>query len=83
MTETTLIVYATAGCGGCARTRRFLDAHQIEYRWIDIDHDAEAEARVRRLNRGNRSVPIPVFPDGSILVEPGSLQLAQRLGIKA
>jgi mycoredoxin len=82
MTEGELIVYATHWCGDCHRARRFLDEHHVAYRWVDIDQDREAEGLVRKVNRGNRSVPTLVFPDGSLLVEPSTLELAQRLGLE-
>jgi mycoredoxin len=83
MAEAELIVYATNWCGDCARARRLLDEHRVAYRWIDIDRDREADALVRKVNRGNRSVPTLIFPDGSMLVEPSNQQLAQRLGLEA
>jgi glutaredoxin-like protein len=82
MAESELIVYATNWCGDCSRARRFLDEHHVVYRWIDIDRDRDAEALVLKVNRGNRSVPTLIFPDGSVLVEPSTPELAQRLGIK-
>ncbi len=75
-----LVVYGTSWCGDCQRARRFLDRHQVAYRWVDIDQDAGARATVERLNRGQRSVPTIVFPDGSLLVEPSEAELAARLG---
>lgn len=82
MAESELIVYATNWCGDCRRARLFLDEHHIAYRWIDIDRDRDAEALVLRVNRGNRSVPTLIFPGGSMLVEPSTPALAQRLGIE-
>jgi len=82
MPETKIIVYGTTWCGDCRRARRFLQNHQIEYDWINIDQDQEAEAYVREVNHGNRSVPTIVFPDGSALVEPSNLQLAKKLNIE-
>jgi mycoredoxin len=83
MTEAQLVMYGTPWCGDCHHARRFLDEHAIAYSWIDIDQDAEAEALVKQLNRGNRSVPTLVFPDGTILVEPSNRQLASRFGLDA
>jgi glutaredoxin-like protein len=82
MSDTTIIVYGTTWCGDCRRARRFLQNHQIDYEWINIDQDREAEAYVREVNHGNRSVPTILFPDGSILVEPSNLQLAKKLDIE-
>jgi len=83
MPEAELIVYATSWCGDCHRARRFLEEHRVAYRWVDIDQDREAEALVKKVNRGNRSVPTLVFPDGTTLVEPSTLELARRLGLEA
>jgi len=83
MAEEGLIVYGTLWCGDCHRARRFLDQHAVAYRWVDIDQDGEAAALVKQLNHGNRSVPTLVFPDGAILVEPSTLQLARHFGIGA
>jgi mycoredoxin len=83
MPEAELIVYATSWCGDCHRARRFLEEHRVAYRWVDIDQDREAEALVKKVNRGNRSVPTLIFPDGTTLVEPSTLELARRLGLEA
>jgi mycoredoxin len=83
MTEPELVVYATGWCGDCRRARSFLDDHALPYRWVDIDHDPDGEKLVRKLNRGNRSVPTLIFPDGSILVEPSTLQLKRKFGLEA
>ena len=79
--DDSIIVYGTDWCGDCYRTRRFLDRNQISYQWIDADADPRASALVRALNKGRRSVPTLVFPDGSVMVEPSNLELARKLGI--
>src|SRR5437879_4014899 len=76
-----LIVYATTWCGDCFRTRRFLNRHRIPYRWIDVDRDTNAALRVLQINRGQRSVPTLIFPDGSVMTEPSDRTLARKLGI--
>jgi glutaredoxin-like protein len=81
MIEATITIYGTNWCGDCRRTRRFLDYHKIPYEWIDIDQDKEAEQFVLKTNRGMRSVPTILFPDGSVLVEPSNTKVAQKLGI--
>lgn len=74
-----IIMYATTWCGDCRMARRWFDSHQIPYEWINIENDAEAAAYVVKVNRGMRSVPTIVFPDGSILVEPSPRELANKL----
>ncbi len=79
MADDTITVYGTAWCGDCRRARKLLDRHGARYRWIDIDADSDAQAVVLRLNRGQRSVPTILFPDGTLLVEPADRALAAKL----
>src|SRR5579885_2908870 len=76
-------MYSTTWCGDCRRSKRFLQEHQIDFEEIDIEKNPEAAAVVISLNRGMRSVPTIVFPDGSVLVEPSNTTLANKLGIKS
>lgn len=76
-----IIIYSTDWCPDCRRTKRFLDKHGIAYENVDIEQNPEAVDIVERINNGNRSVPTIVFPDGTILVEPRTSQLAEQLGI--
>jgi glutaredoxin-like protein len=80
MTQT-IIIYGTTWCGDCRRTRRFLDYHKVPYEYIDIDQDKDAEQFVMRTNGGMRSVPTIVCPDGSVMVEPSNLRVAEKLGL--
>lgn len=75
-----LIIYGTAWCGDCRRARAVLDRLQVSYRWVDIDRDEEAARLVEKLNRGFRSVPTILWPDGSMLVEPSNDELLKKLG---
>ena len=83
MSETNpIILYGTTWCGGSRRCRLLLDRHNINYLWVDIEQDEEAGKYVENLNRGFRSVPTIVWPDGSKLTEPTEEQLARKLGVK-
>lgn len=81
MNADTLTIYATAWCGDCHRTRAFLDRHGIPYQWVDLDEVAGAETLVLAINRGYRSVPTLVFPDGTTMTEPSTRALADKLAI--
>ena len=83
-TETSkqIIVYSTVWCPDCKRAKRFLGEQRIPYTNIDIEQDPQAMARVEAINRGMRSIPTIVFPDGDILVEPSNAQLAAKLGLQ-
>ncbi len=76
-----IIVYGTTWCGDSRRARRFFDEHNIPYRFVDIDQDLEARRYVEEVNHGFRSVPTIIFPDGSMLVEPSTMKLAEKMGI--
>jgi mycoredoxin len=74
-------MYGANWCGDCRRAKKFFFDYGIEYEWIDIDRDKEAEKIVRQVNGGNRSIPTIFFPDDSILVEPSYQELARKMGI--
>ena len=76
-----IIMYGTTWCYETRRARATFDMNNIPYVWIDIDQDPEARKYVESVNRGYRSVPTIVFPDGSILVEPSSAELSRKLGL--
>jgi mycoredoxin len=76
---TPLIVYGTAWCGDCFRSRHWLEANHIPFESIDIDDHEGAASYVMAVNNGSRTVPTIVFPDGSILAEPSNMQLAVHI----
>jgi mycoredoxin len=79
MAEEKLIIYGVTWCGDCRRTQNFLQTNNISFEFINIDHDKNAEQFVIKTNKGFRSVPTIIFPDGTILVEPSTNQLAKKL----
>ncbi len=79
MSSNIIVVYGTSWCGDTIRARRVLDGRGVSYVWVDIDLDTAGEALVLEINRGMRSVPTIVFPDGSILVEPTTATLNAEL----
>lgn len=72
-------MYGTRWCGDTRRSRKIFDNLKIDYEWINIDQDPEAEIYVKEVNKGFRSVPTILFPDGTILVEPSDNTLKQKL----
>ena len=58
---------------------KILESQNVNFQWIDIDQDQQAEKFVIRTNRGFRSVPTIIFEDGSILVEPSQSELQSKL----
>ena len=76
-----ITVYGTTWCSDCKRAKRFLGDQQVEYKWIDVEQNAEARTFVEDHNDGKTIIPTILFDDGSILVEPSNAQLAQKLGL--
>jgi len=76
-----VIIYGTSWCGDSRRARSLFDRHHIPYEWVDIDRNPAGRMFVEQTNRGYRSVPTIVFPDGSILVEPGEDELRKKLAL--
>jgi len=72
-------VYGTTWCPDCFRAKQVFERLKIPYTWINIETDARALDFVSKVNHGMHSVPTIVFPDGSILVEPGNKQLEKKL----
>jgi mycoredoxin len=75
-------MYGTSWCPDCARAKQFLTQKGVSFEWIDIEKDKPGLAYVEKVNKGNRSVPTIVFPDGSILVEPSNAELEKKLTTK-
>jgi mycoredoxin len=73
--------YETEWCWDCRMAKNVLDRAGVAYQRINIEQDPEAARFVMDTNRGNRSVPTIVFPDGSILVEPGRDELLEKLQV--
>ena len=72
-------IYGTTWCPDCFRAKQVFERLKIPYTWIDIENDKQAMAYVQKVNGDYRSVPTIVFPDGSILVEPGNKELENKL----
>ena len=79
MSNPSITVYGTSWCGDCRRALRVLDQYNANYHYVNIEHDDTARSYVEQVNRGYQSVPTILFPDGSVMVEPSSAALAEKL----
>jgi len=77
--EKTVEIYGTHWCPDCHRAKRFFESRGIPYRWYDIEDDGEAFKRAEALRKGYKRVPILLFPDGSVLIEPSDAALEAQL----
>lgn len=74
-----IILYGRRYCGQVYNTKKKFDEEGIDYEYIDIQQDPQAREYVRQVNNGFESVPTIVFPDGSILTEPSTKELEEKL----
>ncbi len=79
MGDNKIIIYGTTWCPDCIRAKRVLNDKSVMFDWIDISNNEEARAYVEKVNKGSRSVPTIVFPDGAVLVEPSTRVLEDKL----
>jgi len=79
LTPTQITLYGVVWCGDCRRARQILTDQQVAFLDVDIDADEKAAEFVKQLNRGFRSVPTIIFPDGSHLTEPDGTELRQKV----
>jgi thioredoxin reductase (NADPH) len=61
--------------------RDFLERNLVPYRWHDIASRPGAEL-VERAQADPTRLPLVVFPDGTLLQEPGRRELAERAGLR-
>ena len=74
-----IVLYGTRWCYDTLRSIKVLKRKGISFQWIDIDEDHDGCEFVKSVNRGMKSVPTIVFPDGDLLVEPVNSELVERL----
>jgi mycoredoxin len=75
---TQIVIYATEYCSDCTRAKKFFELNDIPYLRVGLEGNREATEFVMKVNNGYKSVPTIVFPDGSILVEPGWEELKAK-----
>jgi mycoredoxin len=74
-----LTMFSTTWCGYCARLKSQLDRAGIPYTEINVEEDPDAADVVVKVNKGNRTVPTVVFPDGSTATNPSLAEVQSRL----
>jgi thioredoxin reductase (NADPH) len=69
--------------------RDYLTRNQVPYNWIDPEQDQDGQRLAASLVESHpdvapidASVPIVLFPDGSVLRDPATREIAERLGLQ-
>ena len=63
------------------RPRDFAARNRLPHRWIDLEHDGDAEMLLRRLHVRPEETPVVVWRD-QVLRNPGNSDLARMLGMR-
>lgn len=64
------------------KTKDFLTRNQVPYQWLDIEKDHEAGQLLDSTDNGKDHLPLVFFPDGTMLAEPDTVELAEKVGLK-
>jgi len=64
------------------QVKDFLTRHQIPYQWLDIEKDSEARKLVEGTSSEVPKLPVVFFPDGKTLLQPGLIELAEKVGLQ-
>jgi thioredoxin reductase (NADPH) len=64
------------------QTKDFLARNQVPYQWLDIELSEEAQQLVTYANCDRLSLPLVLLPDGSSLLQPTNIQVAEKIGLR-
>jgi thioredoxin reductase (NADPH) len=60
----------------------FLARNQVPYQWLDIESSEEAQQLVSYANCDRLQLPLVLFTDGSSLLQPSNIQVAEKIGLQ-
>jgi mycoredoxin len=76
-------MYSTTWCGYCNNLTKQLGSLGIPVQKIDIEQNEAAALYVEQVGQGNRTVPVVVFPDGTVLTNPRAAEVKAQLAAGA
>ena len=72
-------MYGTHTCKDCVIAKEVFQELGTDYEFINIGNSQEATERAIELNNGVRRIPVILFEDNSILVEPTREELKAKM----
>jgi thioredoxin reductase (NADPH) len=64
------------------QVRDFLSRNRVPYIWLDPEQSAEGVDLLNRFKLDDHKLPVVLFGDGSYLVQPGQMELANKIGLR-
>ncbi|MEM1393913.1 MAG: FAD-dependent oxidoreductase [Cyanobacteria bacterium P01_H01_bin.150] len=64
------------------QVKDFLARNQVPYEWLDIESSQEAQKLVEYADCDHLNLPLVLFSDGSSLLQPNNVQLAEKIGLQ-
>jgi thioredoxin reductase (NADPH) len=64
------------------QVRDFLSRNRVPYVWLDPEQSAEGADLLTRFKLDDHKLPVVLFGDGSYLVQPGQMELANKIGLR-
>ena len=62
--------------------RDFLSRNRIEYKWLDPESMPEAVDLLKEKGLDDAKLPVVLFGDGTAMVQPTTMELAARIGLR-
>ena len=72
-------MYGTPTCRDCVIAKQVFQELGTDYEFINIEDNQEATEKAIELNNGVRRIPVILFADNSILVEPTGEELKSKM----
>ncbi|NMG05551.1 response regulator [Brasilonema sp. UFV-L1] len=64
------------------QVKDFLARNQVPYQWLDIELSEEAQKLVEYAECDKLHLPLVLFSDGSHVMQPTNLQVAEKIGLR-
>ena len=75
-----ITMYGADWCGDCRRAKAVFEAAGVDYDHVDLEAEPERASEAVQLSGGRKRIPVIVFGDGTVLVEPADAELEAKLG---
>ena len=62
--------------------RDFLSRNRIPYQWLNPEHTPDAVSLLKEKGIDDARLPVVVFGDGTALVQPTTMELAEKVGLR-